>query len=58
MTLTSDGEKLYQYALQRNYLEQALRQDLKMQNNAVAGDLKLEAVLHLVNIVCHDNLLN
>ncbi|MBF0811311.1 LysR family transcriptional regulator [Staphylococcus xylosus] len=41
MTLTSDGEKLYQYALQRNYLEQALRQDLKMQNNAVAGDLKL-----------------
>ncbi|WP_436966756.1 LysR family transcriptional regulator [Staphylococcus xylosus] len=41
MTLTSDGEKLYQYALQRNYLEQTLRQDLKMQNNAVAGDLKL-----------------
>ncbi|CEF17508.1 LysR-family transcriptional regulator [Staphylococcus xylosus] len=41
MTLTSDGEKLYQYLLQRNYLEQALRQDLKMQNNAVAGDLKL-----------------
>ncbi|MEB6044359.1 LysR family transcriptional regulator [Staphylococcus pseudoxylosus] len=41
MTLTSDGEKLYQYALQRNHLEQALRQDLKRQTNAIAGDLKL-----------------
>ncbi|MBF0814350.1 LysR family transcriptional regulator [Staphylococcus saprophyticus] len=41
MALTSDGEKLYQYALQRNHLEQALRQDLKMQTNTIAGDLKL-----------------
>ncbi|MFQ3844654.1 LysR family transcriptional regulator [Staphylococcus pseudoxylosus] len=41
MALTSDGEKLYQYALQRNHLEQALRQDLKRQTNAIAGDLKL-----------------
>ena len=41
MALTSDGEKLYQYALQRDHLEQALRQDLKRQTNAIAGDLKL-----------------
>lgn len=41
MGLTSDGEKLYQYALQRDHLEQALRQDLKRQTNAIAGDLKL-----------------
>lgn len=41
MALTSDGQKLYQYALQRNHLEQALRQDLKRQTNAIAGDLKL-----------------
>ncbi|PKI09460.1 LysR family transcriptional regulator [Staphylococcus shinii] len=41
MALTSDGEKLYQYALQRDHLEQALRQDLKRQTNAIAADLKL-----------------
>ncbi|WP_440858142.1 LysR family transcriptional regulator [Staphylococcus shinii] len=41
MALTSDGEKLYLYALQRDHLEQALRQDLKRQTNAIAGDLKL-----------------
>ena len=41
MALTSDGQKLYQYALQRDHLEQALRQDLKRQTNAIAGDLKL-----------------
>lgn len=41
MALTSDGEKLYQYALQRDHLEQALRQDLKRQTNTIAGDLKL-----------------
>ncbi|MEB6061288.1 LysR substrate-binding domain-containing protein [Staphylococcus pseudoxylosus] len=41
MALTSDGQKLYQYALQRDHLEQALRQYLKRQTNAIAGDLKL-----------------
>ena len=31
MSLPSDGEKLFQYALQRERLEQNLRHDLKMQ---------------------------
>lgn len=39
MSLTSDGEKLFQYALQREHLEQTLRHDLKMQPDTISGDL-------------------
>ncbi|SKR87583.1 CysJI operon transcriptional activator [Mycobacteroides abscessus subsp. abscessus] len=39
MSLTSDGEKLFQYALQRERLEQTLRHDLKMQPDTISGDV-------------------
>ena len=39
MSLTSDGEKLFQYALQRERLEQNLRHDLKMQPDIISGDV-------------------
>ncbi|HAY0776658.1 LysR substrate-binding domain-containing protein [Staphylococcus aureus] len=39
MSLTSDGEKLFQYALQRERLEQTLRHDLKMQPDTISGDM-------------------
>ncbi len=41
MSLTSDGEKLFQYALQRERLEQNLRHDLKMQPDIISGDLTI-----------------
>ena len=39
MSLTCDGEKLFQYALQRERLEQTLRHDLKMQPDTISGDV-------------------
>ena len=41
MSLTSDGEKLFQYALQRERLEQILRHDLKMQPDTISGDVTI-----------------
>ncbi len=36
MSLTSDGEKLFQYALQRERLEQNLQHHLKMQPDIIS----------------------
>ncbi len=36
MSLTSDGEKLFQYALQRERLEQNLRHDLKIRSDIIS----------------------
>ena len=49
MSLTCDGEKLFQYALQRERLEQTLRHDLKMQPDTISGDDGREQ-LHLWRI--------
>ncbi len=40
-------EKLFQYALQRERLEQNLRHDLKMQPDIISGDLTDREYLHL-----------
>ena len=50
MSLTSDGEKLFQYALQRERLEQTLRHDLKMQPDTISGDVTVGEQLHLWRI--------
>ena len=57
MSLTSDGEKLFQYALQRERLEQTLRHDLKMQPDTISGDVTVGAVTLMENIDCHNILL-
>ena len=57
MSLTSDGEKLFQYALQREHLEQTLRHDLKMQPDTISGDLTVGVVTRMANIDCHNILL-
>ena len=49
MSLTCDGEKLFQYALQRERLEQTLRHDLKMQPDTISGDVTV-GQLHLWRI--------
>ena len=41
MTLTSDGEKLFQYALKQKHLEETLRRDLKQASRTVSGELTI-----------------
>ena len=41
LSLTSEGEKLLQYALQRESIEQALWQNLKVGSQIIAGTLTL-----------------
>lgn len=41
MTLTSDGEKLFRYALKQKHLEEALRRDLKQAPHTISGELTI-----------------
>ncbi|RIN27395.1 LysR family transcriptional regulator [Staphylococcus succinus] len=41
LTLTNDGKKLFQYALQRAHLEEALWHDLKMKPNTISGEITI-----------------